>query len=213
MPSSSIKITPHPCPLPQGEGGLRIALFASGEGTNCQAICDAIAAGRLQAAVAFVLSDCPTAGALARARQAGIPTVICHPFTTAACLETLRGKAIDLICLAGFMRILASEIVAAYPNRIMNIHPALLPAFPGLHAIRQALAAGVTTTGVTVHFVDAGIDTGPIILQETVPIAPDDTEGSLTEKIHTVEHRLYPHAIQCFADGRIRIEGQKAIVT
>lgn len=180
-----------------------IAILASGEGTNLQALIDAIGAGRLAASIRLVLSDRATAPALQRAARAGIPAHVIVPSATAETIKLLRSANVALVCLAGYMRILPPEMIAAYPDRIINIHPALLPAFPGLHAIRQALQAGARVTGCTVHFVDTGIDTGPIILQERVPIAPDDTEASLTAKIHRIEHQLYPKAIQLFAEGRL----------
>lgn len=191
---------------------LPIAVLASGEGTNLQALIDAIAAGHLAAQIRLVASDRPTAPALQRAARSAIPAHVIVPSATTAILALLRSAGVTLVCLAGYMKILPPDFVAAYPNRIMNIHPALLPSFPGLHAIRQALQAHARETGCTVHFVDTGVDTGPIILQEPVPIAPDDTEISLTEKIHHVEHRLYPQAVQLFAEGRLRVMAGKVTI-
>lgn len=178
-----------------------IAVLASGQGSNFQALLDATQCGDIAARIALLITNNPHAYALERAQRAGITTVIV-PNTTdriaygEQLITTLHTHHIDLVCLAGFMRVIAANVVQAYRGRMLNIHPSLLPAFPGLHAIRQALEARVTATGVTVHLVDEGVDTGPIVLQETVPILPDDTEASLTARIHIVEHRLYPQAVQ-----------------
>ena len=169
-----------------------------------QAMLDAIDAGTLDARIALVLSDHPDAFILERARQHGIATGVidCRGFRTKfpeeAQMETadrLRAAGVELVCLAGFLRLVKQPLLDAYPGRILNIHPALLPAFPGLEAWKQALAAGVSETGCTVHFVDAGMDTGPVILQERVPVMPGDTAESLHARIQVVEHRLYPEAI------------------
>lgn len=194
----------------------RIAVLVSGSGTNLQAIIDAVQAGRIAAELALVISNRPGVKALDRAQQAGIPTV-CLPHEEAPSRaaydeklsRVLKEAAIDIVVLAGFDRILSTEFVRTFRHRLLNIHPALLPAFPGLHAIQQALDYGARVTGVTVHFVDEGVDTGPIILQEIVEIRPDDTEASLTERVHAVEHRLYPEAIRYVVEDRIEIDGRQ----
>lgn len=195
---------------------LQIGVLASGEGTNLQAIIDRVEKGELPAKVALVLSDRAGSGALGRARRHGLN----HTALTAAdfpdkdafdgaVIEALRAARVDLVVLAGFMRILSPGFVRAFPMRIMNIHPSLLPAFPGLHGIRDALHHGVRFTGCTVHFVDEGVDSGPIILQAVVPILEEDTEASLLERVHEMEHRIYPEAIRLFAQGRLRVEGRR----
>lgn len=194
-------------------------MLCSGEGTNLQAILDAARRGRLRARVAIVISDRPTARALARARQAGVAACYVNPkpYPTRgryehALIRLLRQHRVQLVCLAGFMRILSPVFVRRFRHRILNIHPALLPAFPGAHAVREALAWGAKVTGVTVHFVDEHVDHGPIILQETVPVRPRDTEASLLARIHRVEHRLYPKAIRLVLAGRVRINGRRVLI-
>jgi phosphoribosylglycinamide formyltransferase-1 len=181
-----------------------LGVLGSGSGSNMQAILDAIDAGTLDARIALVLSDNPDAFILERARRRGIATGVidCGGFRTkfpaAAQAETaarLQAAGVELVCLAGFLRLVKQPLLDAYPQRILNIHPALLPAFPGLESWKQALAAGVAETGCTVHFVDAGMDTGPVILQERVPVLPGDTPESLHARIQVAEHRLYPAAI------------------
>lgn len=181
-----------------------LGILGSGSGSNMQAILDAIDTGALAARIAIVLSDNPAAFILERARQRGIETGIidCGGYQTkfpeAAQYETaarLQEAGVDLVCLAGFLRIVRRPLLDAYPNRILNIHPALLPAFPGLESWKQALNAGVAETGATVHFVDEGMDTGPIILQKSVPVLPGDTAESLHARIQIAEHQLYPEAI------------------
>ena len=187
-----------------------LGVLGSGSGSNMQAMLDAIDVGTLDARIALVLSDNPDAFILERARGRGIATGVidCHGFHTkfpaaaqAATAARLRAAGVELVCLAGFLRLVKQPMLDAYPGRILNIHPALLPAFPGLEAWKQALAAGVAVTGCTVHFVDAGMDTGPVILQERVPVLPDDTAESLHARIQAVEHRLYPAAIAKVAAG------------
>ena len=196
-----------------------IAVLCSGEGTNLQAILDATRKGRLRAQVAIVVADHPNARALSRARRAGVPALYLNPksHTTRASFEhaltrLLRQHRVQLICLAGFMRILSPVFVRRFRHRMLNIHPALLPAFPGAHAVRDALAWGAKVTGVTVHFVDEHVDHGPIILQEAVPIRPRDTVASLLSRIHRVEHRLYPRAIGLVLAGRAKIAGRQVVV-
>ncbi|TYP00086.1 formyltetrahydrofolate-dependent phosphoribosylglycinamide formyltransferase [Geothermobacter ehrlichii] len=200
-------------------GKLRLGILASGGGTNLQAIIDRCADGSLPAEIAVVISNNPDAGALERARKAGIPArCIDHrPFTSRedydrALVAALRESGVELVVLAGFMRLLTEVLLDAFPGRIMNIHPALLPAFPGLHAQKKALEYGVRFAGCTVHFVDNGVDTGPIILQAVVPVLQDDTEETLSRRILQQEHRIYPRAIELFAQGRLRIEGRRVLI-
>ncbi|MBB5352771.1 phosphoribosylglycinamide formyltransferase-1 [Haloferula luteola] len=191
---------------------MRIGILGSGSGSNLQAIIDAIEAGTLDATLALVLSDVPDAFILERARRHGIPTGVidCHGFKTKFPLESqfqtaadLKSADCDLICLAGFMRLVKDPLLKAFPQSILNIHPSLLPAFPGIAAWRQALDAGVSETGCTVHHVDAGMDTGPILLQAKVPILADDTAESLHARIQVEEHRLYPEAIRLLLKQRV----------
>jgi phosphoribosylglycinamide formyltransferase-1 len=195
---------------------LRLGVLASGTGTNLQAIIDHCRQGTLEAEIVLVVSNNPDAGALQRAQRAGLRTLcIDHRLFDKrgdydrAVIECLREAEVDLVVLAGFMRLLSNEFLQAFPYRIMNIHPALLPAFPGLNAQRQALEYGVRLAGCTVHFLDSGVDTGPIILQAAVPVLDDDTEETLARRILAEEHRIYPLAIQLFAQGRLHIEGRR----
>ena len=183
---------------------IRLGILGSGSGSNMQAILDAVRAGTLEAEIALVLSDNPDAFILERAREAGIPTALidCGGFRSkfpeeaqARAAEDLRAAGIELVCLAGFMRLLRAPLLEAFPGRIINIHPSLLPNFPGLEAWTQAVEAGATESGCTVHYVDAGMDTGPVIAQATVPVLPDDTPASLHARIQEQEHRIYPEAI------------------
>ncbi len=183
-------------------------MLCSGSGTNLQAILNACRSGRLKARVAVVLSDNPNAYALVRAHRAGVAAEVVEPkgFGSRAAYErrviqVLEAHRVRLVCLAGFMRILSPVFVRRFAGRILNVHPALLPAFPGAHAVRDALAWGVRVTGVTVHLVDEQVDHGPIILQEAVPIALGDTEASLLRKLHRIEQRLYPQAISLVLSG------------
>lgn len=183
---------------------LRIAVLGSGSGSNCQSIFNAIDDGRLDAEVVIVLSDNPDAYILERARQRGVRAEVmdCQGYKNKFPLEVQEALAaqltelkIDLVCLAGFMRLVKEPLLAAFPRRILNIHPALLPAFPGVEAWKQALEAGATQAGCTVHYVDAGMDTGEIIMQAYVPVLPDDTAATLHARIQVQEHILYPAAI------------------
>ncbi len=183
---------------------LRIAVLGSGSGSNCQSIFNAIDDGRLDAEVVIVLSDNPDAYILERARQRGVRAEVmdCQGYKNKFPLEVQEALAaqltelkIDLVCLAGFMRLVKEPLLAAFPRRILNIHPALLPAFPGVEAWKQALEAGATQAGCTVHYVDAGMDTGEIIMQAYVPVMPDDTAATLHARIQVQEHILYPAAI------------------
>lgn len=201
---------------------LAIGVLGSGQGTNFQAIVDAIRDGRLtNTHVAIVLSDRADAPILERARAAGVPAQALDPgpFKTrldpaaeARFVGVLRERGVELVVLAGFMRIVKDAFLTAFPQRIVNIHPSLLPAFRGLAAERQALDAAVKLTGCTVHLVDADVDHGPIIAQAAVPVFPDDTLDALHARIQAQEHRLYPAVIQAFADGRVRFEGRRAII-
>ncbi len=204
-----------------GNNGKAVALgvLVSGNGTNLQAIIDRIESGALPASVACVISNKADAFALERARKHGIPAIHLNHKEYAnreaydsALVAALREHGVELVILAGFMRILTPTIIDAFSNRIMNIHPALLPAFPGLDAQKQAIEYGVKVSGCTVHFVDAGCDTGPIIIQSVVPVLEGDTEESLSQRIHKEEHLIYPDAIQLFAEGRLTVEGRRVIV-
>jgi phosphoribosylglycinamide formyltransferase-1 len=193
-------------------------VLISGSGTNLGAIIERIAAGRLACELRIVISNRPGVAGLARAEGAGIPTrVIEHRGVGRdafehAMIEALNGAGVELVLLAGFDRLVSPLFVAAFPHRIMNIHPALLPSFKGLHAQRQALEYGAKVTGATVHFVDEETDHGPIIVQGAVAIHPDDTEESLRERVLRVEHEIYPAAIQLFAEGRLRVDGRRVRV-
>jgi len=194
-------------------------VLASGRGSNLQAILDEIASGRLAAVVRVVISDVFDAFALERARRAGVPAVFVDPKGPGGqaaheqrVIEVLREHGVDLVVLAGYMRICGSALLAAFPGRIFNIHPSLLPAFPGLHVQRRALENGARFSGCTVHFVEAGVDTGPIVAQAVVPVLDADTEETLGARILRQEHRVYPHAIRLFAEGRLRLEGRRVVV-
>ena len=199
---------------------MRIGVLASGSGSNLQAILDACAARAIPAQVAAVICNVADAGALRRAEAAGVPALLL-PHQKAASREeydrelvgALRKHGVDLVCLAGFMRLITPVLLRAFEHRILNIHPSLLPAFPGLHAVRQALAAGVRVSGCTVHVVDEGTDTGPIVIQAAVPVLDGDTEETLAARILVQEHRCYPRAISLWAQGRVRIEGARVRIT
>jgi len=198
---------------------LPLGILISGSGSNLQAIIDAIGRQELAARIQVVVSNRADAYGLTRAQQHGIPTtVIDHKgFSSreafeAALIQSLRTHQVELVVLAGFMRVLTPFFVRAFSQRIMNIHPALLPAFPGTHAQRQALQYGVRIAGATVHFVDEETDHGPIITQAAVPVYPDDTEETLSARILAQEHRIYPQAIQLFAEGRLEIRGRSVVV-
>ena len=201
---------------------LRIGVLASGSGSNLQALLDACAAGGIDGRVAVVVCNVPGAGALERAARAGVPAELRsskgadRAAYDADVIELLRAHQVDLVCLAGYMRIITPPFLAAFgptPTsrgcpRIMNVHPGLLPSFPGLHAQRQALAHGARIAGCTVHFVDEGTDTGPIIVQAAVPVLPDDAEEVLARRILAQEHRIYPQAVRWFAQGRLSVAGR-----
>jgi phosphoribosylglycinamide formyltransferase-1 len=198
---------------------LRLGVLASGRGSNLQAILDATREPSYPARVAVVISDREAAPALDRARQAGVPAVFMNPKDfgdrsayEAALSTELASRQVGLVCLAGFMRLLGPAFVATWSGRVLNVHPSLLPAFPGLAPQRQALEHGVRVAGATVHFVDEGVDSGPIVLQEAVLVAPDDTEATLAARILAAEHRLYPQAIRLFAEGRMQIDGRRVVI-
>lgn len=193
-----------------------VGVLASGSGTNLQAIIDAAEAGKIPARVAIVVSDKKDAYALTRAKKHKITHffVDLSSFSSRAeydrhLISLLREHKVDLVVLAGYMLLVGPEFVRAFPHRIMNIHPALLPSFPGTHGVADALRYGVKISGVTVHFVDEELDTGPIILQEAVPVLDDDTEETLHQRIHQVEYKLYPLAIKLFAEGKLRVGGRR----
>jgi phosphoribosylglycinamide formyltransferase-1 len=204
----------------RGTRRFRIGVLGSGKGSNFVAIADACAAGDVPAEIGTVLSDVAEAGILERARERSIPARFIPPgnFRTKlddaaerAFVGALREAEVDLIALAGFMRVLKGEFLRAFEGRIVNIHPSLLPSFPGLEAWKQALDHGVKVTGCTVHFVDAGIDAGPIIAQQTVPVLDDDTPEALHQRIHTVEHELYPKCIAAIAREEVQVRGRRVI--
>ncbi|MDO8675528.1 MAG: phosphoribosylglycinamide formyltransferase [Candidatus Omnitrophota bacterium] len=191
---------------------MNFAVFASGNGGNLQAIISALRAKKIRAALRLVISDRADAYALVRARKAKVPTLYLNPkeFATReafdrAVMRCLKEHHVDFIVLAGYMRLFSSHFTRSYPNKILNIHPALLPAFKGTHGIRDAFQYGVKVTGATVHFVVEAMDAGAIILQEAVAVSSKDTEASLARKIHRVEHRIYPKAIDLFARGKLKL--------
>ncbi len=191
---------------------IRLGVLVSGGGTNLQAILDAVASKTLDAEVALVISNDPTAGALERARQAGVPVaVIDHkayadrPAFETALVATLRERGVEWIVLAGFMRLLTRTFLDSFPWRVVNVHPALLPAFPGIHAQRQAFEYGVKIAGCTVHLVDAGTDTGPVIAQTAVPVLDGDDADALAARILVAEHALLPRVLQWIAEGRVAV--------
>jgi phosphoribosylglycinamide formyltransferase-1 len=196
----------------------RIGVLVSGRGSNLQALIDAARRRELGGELAVVVSNVETAAGLERARRAGIPTAFRdhrgkkREAFDAEIVEILRAHRVDLVCLAGFMRLLSPVLVRAFPGRIVNIHPALLPAFPGLDAQRQALEHGAKVSGATVHLVDEGLDSGPIVAQEAVSVLSSDTPETLAARILEVEHRLYPRAVRLLLDGRCRVEGRRVLV-
>jgi phosphoribosylglycinamide formyltransferase 1 len=196
----------------------RVGVLVSGRGSNLQALVDAAGRGELGGEVAVVVSNVETALGLERARKAGIPAVFRdhrgrkREDFDAEIVEILRAHQVDLVCLAGFMRLLSPVFVRAFPGRIVNIHPALLPAFPGTDAQRQAWEHGAKVSGATVHLVDEGLDSGPIVAQEAVSVLSGDTPQTLAARILEVEHRLYPRAVRLLLEGRCRVEGRRVIV-
>lgn len=202
---------------------LRIAVLASGRGSNLQAVIDAIGAGRIHATIVAVISNKRDAAALERARTHGLVDVFVDPKPFAglpdgreaydrALLEVLHRHEAELVLLAGYMKIVTNVLIEAYANRMMNIHPSLLPAFPGLDAQKKAIDWGCKLAGCTVHFVTEGVDEGPIILQAAVPVLDDDTPDALAARILEQEHRIYPRAVELYAEGRLRVEGRRVFI-
>lgn len=197
----------------------RIAVFASGQGSNFQALVDAAASGKLDADIELLVSDKPEAPVVQKAKAAGVE---CHLFTPKEyasreayeqeIVDKLEERRIDLVVLAGYMRLLTPVVVERFAGRLINIHPSLLPAFPGKNAIGQALDYGVKMTGITVHFVDGGMDTGAIIAQRVIPVAPEDTEETLAASIHELERELYPEVVSWFTKGLVELNGRKVTV-
>ena len=202
---------------------LRIAVLASGRGSNLQAVIDAIEAGQVHAKIVAVISNKKDAVALERARKHGIPDLFVDPkpFTgqpesredyDRALLEVLKKYDTELVLLAGYMKIVTTVLVNAYANRMMNIHPSLLPSFPGLDVQKKAIEWGCKLAGCTVHFVTEGVDEGPIILQAAVPVLDQDTPDALAARILEQEHKIYPRAVQLFAEGRLRVQGRRVLI-
>jgi len=197
----------------------QIAVFLSGRGSNFRAIFEAVDEGRVKGHVDVVISDVFDAQGLSFARAHGIPCAVFQKSRNESraeyfekIIEELDRRKIDLIVLAGFMKVLSGNIIRRYRNRIINIHPALLPAFPGVHAQKQALEYGVKYSGCTVHFVDEGVDTGPIVIQEAVPVLEDDTEDTLSDRILEQEHRIFPRAVQLFCEDRLEVKGRRVFI-
>src|SRR2546427_5473377 len=196
---------------------IRVGVLASGRGTDFQSLVDARKRGELDVDLAVLVCNVPGAPVLARAKTAGVSTVVVdhRPFGAdregfdREVVKVLKDKRVDLVVFAGFMRLVSPYLVSEFPNRIINIHPSLLPAFPGAHAQRDALAAGVKVSGCTVHFVDASVDGGPIILQKAVPVREDDTEEAVAARILEQEHVFLPLAVRLFAEGRLAVEGRR----
>ncbi|OUM94398.1 MAG: phosphoribosylglycinamide formyltransferase [Thermobacillus sp. ZCTH02-B1] len=198
---------------------LKVAVFASGNGTNFQALADGARDGRIDAEIRLLICDKPGAPVIGRAEAAGIETYVFRPRDYPSreayereILAELERRGVELVVLAGYMRIVTPVLVDAYYGRMINVHPSLLPAFPGLNAIGQALDYGVKVTGVTVHFVDGGLDSGPVIAQEALAVEPDDTWETLAARIHPIEHRLLLQVVQQFAEGRIRLDGRRVTI-
>lgn len=196
-----------------------LGVMCSGRGTNLSSIISAVKSGKIPARIGVVVSDNPEAKALTRAREAGIPAILVNrgDFESRDDFEkelvsVLRDHGVTLVILAGFMRILSPYFVNEFPGRIMNIHPSLLPSFGGAHAHRDVLAYGAKVSGCTVHFVDEGMDSGPIILQAAVPVEEDDTEETLAARVLTHEHRIYPRAIELFLKGKLKFDGRRVII-
>ena len=198
---------------------MNIAVFCSGSGTNLQAIIEAHKRGRIKADLKLVVSDVPDCFALTRAKKNGIKALVVERKNfnlkedfEGEILKNLKKEKIELIVLAGYMRLLSPDFIRAYKDKILNIHPALLPSFKGTHGIKDAFEYGVKVTGLTVHFVTHDMDAGPIILQSPVMVKEDDTEEMLADAIHREEHKIYPEAIRLFVEGKLRIEGRKVVI-
>ena len=199
-------------------GRTKLGVLVSGSGSNLQALLDACARPDFPAEVAVVVSNVPTAFALERAKKAGVAAVVLEhkafgsrPDFEKALVKTLKSAGVEWVCLAGFMRLLGADFLGRFPGRVLNIHPSLLPAFTGLHAQRQALDRGVKVAGCTVHFVDPGMDTGPILAQSAVPVLTGDDEAALSARILAAEHQLYPLAVKLAVTGAVRLEGGRAV--
>jgi phosphoribosylglycinamide formyltransferase-1 len=197
----------------------RIAVLASGRGSNFEAIARAVLSGKIEAEVAVLIVDRKNIGAIERAEKLGINWIFVDPtgFPSreeydSKIVAILKYLGVDLVCLAGYKKIVSAPFVDAFPGRIMNIHPTLLPSFPGLKPHEKVLKYGVNVSGATVHFVDKGVDTGPIIVQAVVPVFPNDTPETLSERVLRYEHRIYPQAVKWFVDGRIELSGRKVVV-
>ena len=198
---------------------LKIGVLASGRGSNFQSIINAVNSGRLKIGIAVLVTDNASAFCIERAKKHGIPHIIMDPRKYSSrevyfseISDILKSKSVGLVVLAGFMRIVGKPLIDAFPNRILNIHPALLPSFPGLNGQMQALEYQVKISGCTVHFVDEGMDTGPIIIQAAVPVSQDDTEETLADRILSLEHQIYPEAIRLFSEGKITVEGRRVTI-
>lgn len=198
---------------------MNIAIFASGNGGNFQAIAEAVKKGKIKARLALLVCDKPGAYVLKRAKNMGIETFLVERKNFShkqdyekAIVKKLKEKEIALVALAGYMKIVGTDILKAYKNRIINIHPALLPSFKGAHGIKDALDYGIKITGVTVHFVDEEMDNGPVIIQAAVKVEDSDTEETLAKKIHREEHRIYPEAVRLFTEGKLKIKGRKVVI-
>jgi len=199
---------------------LKIVVLASGSGSNLQSIIDNIEKGELHCEIKAVISDKRKAFALERARKHGIKDIhvkkkdfASREEFDAKLVDIINELNVDLVVLAGFMRILSPVFVSAFPNKILNIHPALLPKYPGIHSIERAFEAKDKVTGITVHFIDEGVDTGPIVKQVEVPIMPDDTLESLEERVHKAEHIIYSEVLKLYSEGKIKVEGRKVIIS
>ncbi|WP_163328111.1 phosphoribosylglycinamide formyltransferase [Desulfurobacterium thermolithotrophum] len=198
---------------------MKIAVLASGRGSNFESIAKAVKSGKISGEIAVLIVDRKNIGAIEKAEKLGVNWIYVDPYGYSSredydrkIVSILKHLQVDLVCLAGYMRIVSEVFIESFLNKIMNIHPALLPSFPGLKPHEKAIKYGVKVTGVTVHFVDNGIDTGSIIVQAVVPISPQDTSSSLSQKVLELEHRIYPQAVKWFVDGRIEIKGRSVIV-
>ncbi len=199
----------------------RIAVLASGRGSNFRALAKACRSEDFPAEIVMLVTDNPDAGALEFAAEAGIESIVVDcgkkrgsmdPSSSRTILDHCESRDVDLVCLAGFMRIVKGDLLESYSGRMLNIHPSLLPSFRGLHGQRQALEYGVKYSGCTVHFVDPGVDTGPIIVQKAVPVLKDDDEESLSARILAEEHKAYPEAVRLYAEGRLSVEGRRVLI-
>ncbi|RKQ63216.1 phosphoribosylglycinamide formyltransferase-1 [Thermovibrio guaymasensis] len=197
----------------------RIAILASGRGSNFEAIVKAVKSGKIDAEVSVLIVDRKKIGAIEKAEKLGVNWLFFDPSSFPSreeydrkIVSVLRYLNVDLVCLAGYMKVVSSVFIEAFPNRILNIHPSLLPSFPGLKPHWQAITYGVKISGATVHIVDKGVDTGPIVIQCVVPVSPEDTPETLSEKILKWEHRIYPQAVKWFVDSRVKVDGRKVTV-